>query len=305
MGNAIAPDVSVAGTGAVPASNGRVAAAPSGKTASTPTGGLERVDENYEAKMVAFEVDCNDGTGEPVACHHVGEYMAVVKEEYERAAKVYELNCKNKGYGPSCFNLGKFYVAGKGVPQCDQDAENLFDVSCKSGHLQGCYYKAVFLYSACNEEMRHEAIQASQPGSSSSSSSNANSATNITGSRSNSNHVTSNSSGSASSAQDKKNKAEALKLFDWACNEGEVDSCEFAANHFLSPERSDRSPREALPYLEKACNSNHARSCFNLAVMYKHGDVGIPKNDTSFEEYKEKTNILLKQYGGLSGTRTG
>ena len=37
----------------------------------------------------------------------MGEFFAVVKEDYERAAKVYDLNCSSKQYGPSCFNLGK------------------------------------------------------------------------------------------------------------------------------------------------------------------------------------------------------
>ena len=34
--------------------------------------GMNLVDEAYLEKMAAFEVDCNDGKGEPAACHHVG-----------------------------------------------------------------------------------------------------------------------------------------------------------------------------------------------------------------------------------------
>lgn len=71
--------------------------------------GMERVDENYELKMAAFEADCNDGQGEPVACHHVGEFYSVVKDEHNRSAKVYEKNCYGKNYGPSCFNLARLY----------------------------------------------------------------------------------------------------------------------------------------------------------------------------------------------------
>ena len=33
--------------------------------------GMNLVDEAYLEKMAAFEVDCNDGKGEPAACHHV------------------------------------------------------------------------------------------------------------------------------------------------------------------------------------------------------------------------------------------
>lgn len=72
---------------------------------------MELVDDAYETKMAAFEVDCNDGKGEPIACHHVGEFYSVVKDAHDRAAKVYEGNCYEKEYGPSCFNLGRLFRA--------------------------------------------------------------------------------------------------------------------------------------------------------------------------------------------------
>jgi hypothetical protein len=67
------------------------------------------IDNEYEAKMAGFEIDCNQGTGVAEACHHVGEFYATVKSEYERAAKVYEKNCIEKTYGPSCLNLARLY----------------------------------------------------------------------------------------------------------------------------------------------------------------------------------------------------
>lgn len=70
---------------------------------------LNLVDEAYEAKMAAFEVDCNDGQGEPMACHHVGEFYSVVKDEHHRSAKIYTKNCDEKNYGASCFNLGRLF----------------------------------------------------------------------------------------------------------------------------------------------------------------------------------------------------
>ena len=30
-------------------------------------------------RMAGFEIDCNDGKGEPSACHHVGEFFSVIK----------------------------------------------------------------------------------------------------------------------------------------------------------------------------------------------------------------------------------
>lgn len=43
------------------------------------TQGVDYIDEEYDTRMVAFEMDCNDGKGAPEACHHVGDYFAVVK----------------------------------------------------------------------------------------------------------------------------------------------------------------------------------------------------------------------------------
>jgi hypothetical protein len=39
--------------------------------------------------------------------------------------------------------------------------------------------------------------------------------------------------------------------------------------------------------------------------MYKKGDVGIPPDEKRFEEYKNITNKLVEQYGGLKSTRAG
>ena len=64
-----------------------------------------------------------------------------------------------------------------------------------------------------------------------------------------------------------------------------------------------RSPQRALPHLEKACDANHIRACYNLAVLYKKGDEGIPPNKELFKEYKRRTQELVKQYGSLDSTK--
>ena len=69
-------------------------------------------------------------------------------------------------------------------------------------------------------------------------------------------------------------------------------------------ENPDRDPPKAIPCLKRACDANHAPSCFNLAVLYNKGDKGVEKNPALFEEYKEKTNKLVEVVGGLGGTRT-
>ena len=87
---------------------------------------MELVDEEYETKMVGFESDCNNGSGDPTACHHVGEFFSTVKDDWQRASNVYQTNCDSKNYSASCFNLAKFYLAGKGVKQSDDKAASYF-----------------------------------------------------------------------------------------------------------------------------------------------------------------------------------
>eukprot|EP00952_Eustigmatos_sp_NYUAD-ZCMA_P010580 43252-Eustigmatos_ZCMA.PRE.1 len=40
---------------------------------------IQELDEEYEKRMVAFEVDCDQGRGDQWACHSVGEFLSVVK----------------------------------------------------------------------------------------------------------------------------------------------------------------------------------------------------------------------------------
>ena len=92
---------------------------------------LSRVDEEYETRMAGFEIDCNDGKGEAMACHQVGQYFSVVKDDFERSASVYAKNCESNNYPASCFNYGKMLLAGKGVEQSDEIAQQLFSKACK------------------------------------------------------------------------------------------------------------------------------------------------------------------------------
>lgn len=57
--------------------------------------------------MLQFEIDCNDGKGNAVACHQVGEFLSVVKNNHEKAAQVFKKNCDEFQHPASCFNLGR------------------------------------------------------------------------------------------------------------------------------------------------------------------------------------------------------
>lgn len=102
---------------------------------------LGLVDEEYITRMTGFEADCNNGKGDPMACHQVGEFFSLVKNDRERAGTVFEKNCTSQKYSASCFNLAKLYLTGKGVVQSDAKAEDFFKQSCDGGHLYGCYHQ--------------------------------------------------------------------------------------------------------------------------------------------------------------------
>ena len=236
---------------------------------------LVEVDSRYDEKMTSFEVDCSDGNGEPIACHHVGEYYSVVKDDHPTAAKIYQVNCDKKHHAPSCFNLGKLILAGKGTPQSDSKAEKLFAKACEDQHWVACYHQAALMYL---EDTPESAALSPQPSA---------------------------DEPFYDEKSKTKRKAQGLSIFERACKEGNADSCHIAGSHYLNIKHADRNPTKAVEYLGKSCEKNHVKSCYNLAVLYRNGDTGIDKDQEKFEEYKEKTNKLAKLYGGLDGKRKG
>jgi hypothetical protein len=113
---------------------------------------LSLVDEDYITRMTGFEIDCNDGKGDPMACHQVGEFLSLVRDDRVRAGKVFEKNCTDQKYSASCFNLAKLYMTGKGVEQSDEKAEDYFKQSCTGGHLYGCYHQVSDSISSSSRE---------------------------------------------------------------------------------------------------------------------------------------------------------
>ena len=61
-----------------------------------------------------------------------------------------------------------------------------------------------------------------------------------------------------------------------------------------------RDPPRARELLEKACLSgSHVTSCHNLAVMYSHGDDGVPADEEKAAYYKKKTQDQIHVFGGF------
>lgn len=220
---------------------------------------LNKVDEAYELKMTAFELDCNNGKGEAMACHQVGEFFSVVKDNHKKAAKVYHENCHSKNYAPSCFNLGRLNLAGRGLPQNDAEAEVLFEKACKGDHLAACHHQALLMYLSAKSKK-------------------------------------------SSSPNTDEKFSSVLKLMKDNCEKGQPESCYFSGSYLIDPKlHSDRrDPVKASALFKNGCDLNHGPSCFNLAVLYNKGDVGITPDPKLFEIYKEKTNQLVQTFGGLN-----
>ncbi|RLN92320.1 hypothetical protein BBJ28_00018454 [Nothophytophthora sp. Chile5] len=100
---------------------------------------------------------------------------------------------------------------------------------------------------------------------------------------------------------------EGLAAFKEACEYDDANSCNRVASMYLSPPAGSaikRDAPQAKTFLEKACDANFAPACHNLAVMYKKGDAGIPKDETKYEEYRQKTEDLIAQAGGMSSIKS-
>lgn len=238
---------------------------------------LEEVNEEYETKMAGFELDCNEGKGDQVACHHTAEFYSVVHDNHLRSSKIYTDNCTKRNYTPSCFNLAKLFLSGKGVAQNDEQAETLFKKSCAGDHMAACYYYGAMKYLKSNEELTK---------------------------LSKTDEITPKIEADMKIL--KSNLFEANDVLERNClDRGDNESCYFAGSHHIKADESYRNPVKALAFFERSCALNHAASCYNIAVLYKKGDTGIEKNDKLFEEYKLKTEEFVKLYGSVGGRRTG
>ncbi|CAM9233099.1 unnamed protein product [Choristocarpus tenellus] len=205
--------------------------------------------------MLQFEMDCNEGKGNVVACHQVGEFLSVVKNEKDKAAAFFDRNCA-AGYAPSCFNYGRAQLTGKGALQSDSEALKSFERACEGDHRPACYHLGyMLLYGAEGVDRDSE---------------------------------------------------KAFDSLQKSCDGGLSDGCYLKATQLLRKDGKGpvpRDPIQARELLEKSCDFHHGPSCFNLAVMYKHGDIGVPRDEDKFDVYKKRTEELVDQMGGLSGTK--
>ena len=222
------------------------------------------LDREYESKMLSADIDCNEGKGHPEACHHVGEYLAVVKNLHKQAFDTYDKNCNQQKFGPSCFNAAKLLLGGKGVGQDDHQAARYFNLACKQKHRPACYHEGMLLYSS---------------------------------------EIPDNQDPNGPFTITRKQRA-AMSILEKNCEDGDSDSCHTIGSIYIQnmAKAADRDPVKALKYFTMACEkNNNAKSCYNAAVMYKKGDGPVKPDPKLYEQFKEKTSRLYKTGFAVGG----
>lgn len=235
---------------------------------------VKALDEEYQARMLAFEVDCNDGKGDGYGCHCAGEFFAVVKDDHARAAKVFERNCKDNKYGASCFSLARFFMTGKGVSQDDGRAFQLFEEACSRGNAPGCYHAGLLGRGGLGT--KRDPVTAMDRFD--------------------------------RACQEPGNIPEAC--YEMATLLLKATGAGGSGRGWLGFGRKkgiERDPVRAEALLERACTRGHGPSCFNLAVMYKNGEPGtdgapgVPADPEKFKAYAAETKRLVKLHGSVAG----
>lgn len=87
----------------------------------------------------------------------------------------------------------------------------------------------------------------------------------------------------------------AMEVLDTSCSGGLADSCNMLAKQLLRQDGKGPTPRDpprAKALLEKGCSHNHGPSCYNLTVMLKNGDEGVPRC-VCYVRYFELLLLLL------------
>ena len=133
------------------------------------------IDPESQAQVEEYIKSCDNGKGPAVACFSTAEYLSLMERNYEEAVRLYETTCfrpiddkspnlvqmkdGSKSYPPSCFNLARFRMTGKGKTKFSHlEGYELFARGCEAGHHGACHFQARMLASAPNsfEGVKHD-----------------------------------------------------------------------------------------------------------------------------------------------------
>lgn len=266
------------------------------------------IDDESKKQVEEYISSCANGEGPMVSCFSTAEYLSLFLRKHGDAAELYHNTCfrpakdkspngvevdGTKAYPPSCFNLAQMRMTGKGRTKFDRsEAYQLFDRACRGGHGGACYLQAKMLLSypgSLGEGVPYDVPKAAELLK----------------------HVCEVNEDSVSCFTLATMLLRGDKVNSEADNvspkeaRGEM-ALKMRANE-RSREKSSNDERSALKrdpllaetLLQQGCSRGHAPSCYNLAVMYTQGDDGIEKSDAKAKEYQDKTEELVKRFGGL------
>ena len=87
---------------------------------------------------------------------------------------------------------------------------------------------------------------------------------------------------------DAESQTKAFSLHDRACRMGVAEGCYNIHTAFLLGRKQPKDLPKAFSYATAGCSLNHAPSCSNLSLMYRHGH-GTEKNEILADEIRKKT----------------
>jgi TPR repeat protein len=265
------------------------------------------IDDESRQQVEDYRQACSGGKGPMVACFATGEYLSLFERNHRGAAELYQNVCfrppgdkspngvavdGTRAYPAGCFNLAKMKLTGKGTPYEPLAGYELLDRACRAGHGGACYLQAQLLCTrpgSLAKGIPHDPRRAMQLYQQN--------CENLGDSISCFTLATMLLRGDRVSRQaDNVSPQEARGEAEVVARENEGDR----RRRPDEPRAIPRDPARAEGLLRRACDTgSHVTSCHNLAVMYTHGDDGVPANEAKAEEYKRKTQEKMHLFGGL------
>jgi TPR repeat protein len=263
------------------------------------------IDDESRQQVEDYKQACDNGKGPVAACFATGEYLSSFERRHSEAADLYRNVCfrpltdkspmgvvvdKTKAYPAGCFNLAKMLMTGKGVKYDRSEAFQLFDRACEGGHGGACFLQAQILCTkpgALGPDIPHDPRKAMQLYQKTCDQGDSVSCYTLAAMLLRGDRVS--KTADNVSPQEARGEAPLVK------RENEPDR-QAKTNDYVIP----RDPVRARDILTQACESgSHVTSCHNLAVMYMHGDDGVPADPEKAEYFKTKTEEKIHLFGGF------
>ena len=90
------------------------------------------------------------------------------------------------------------------------------------------------------------------------------------------------------------NTLKARKLLEKACDSNNAKSCQHMCGLYISGKAGKRDMKKAFEFASKGCDLGDRYACANVSIMYSKGD-GVEKNQEQAERFKEIAKNIQKQ----------